>query len=119
PNSITQAKFINSFQGKSLSRFSTVEDLYQKSLQAFGKHYEDDITVRFANQFLIFLERHLRNGDLDNNVIKDFDDYFKPKIERISKLKDRLYEPYRTHFLVLREKGVFGLVHFIIDSQEK
>lgn len=117
-NSITRSKFKNEFQNRSLDKFETIEKLYQESLESFGEKFEQDILLRFTNQFLGYMEQYMRNGHLDDNVVESYNLYFMPKIEQITKVKNQLDEPYRSQFLILSKNGVFGLVYYFLHQQK-
>ena len=116
-SSITRRVYKNEFNGNLLSKFKTIEDLYQKSLNVFGKEFEEDILLRFVTQFLGFTEQYMREGHLGEDITKEYEMYFAPKIERISKIHDKLSQPYKDQFLAVKDKGVLGLIHHIIHYQ--
>jgi glycosyltransferase involved in cell wall biosynthesis len=113
-NSITRSKFYNSFEGKNISKFKTIEDLYRKSLSRLDKKFEDEILLKFTNQFLGYLEEYLVLGYLDDTLIEEYELYFKTKISKIERITDLLDDSSKEKFNILKNRGVFGFVHYVI-----
>lgn len=115
--SITRGVYKNTFKGKTLTKFEMIEELYQKSMAALDSNYEKDITLRFAAQFIGFTEQYMRDGHLTEDIYKEYRKYFEPKVEEISKYQDELSQPYKDQFVAVKEKGVFGLVTYLLTLQ--
>lgn len=117
-NSITRSKFSNEFQHKKISKFETIETLYEKSLVKLGKSYEEDLLLRFANQYIGYLEEFMVRGYLDDTVVREYEAYFLPKLPKIKKIQPRLSKWYQDRLAILTQGGVTGMMSYVIQQKD-
>jgi glycosyltransferase involved in cell wall biosynthesis len=108
--SITRKKYTNIYQHKNISKFEMLEQLYIKSTEKLGQDYSKEILIRYYNQFLLFVDKYSKSGELDDSVVTDYDKYIKPKIEMISAINRDLNEYQKDKLSTLINNGVVGLI---------
>lgn len=81
PDSITRAEFKNSFEGKSLDRFDTIERIYQEARTRLGDKYIDFILAKFIYEFILVTNKEMVSDGSAQRVAAAYVKYFQPKQE--------------------------------------
>lgn len=118
-DSITRKEFKNEFEGKLLNKFETINIIYEKRIAKLGRRFEKDILIRFTVEFLGFIEQYAHEGRLRDDIADDYIKYFEPKMEKISKIKDKLSSWPAELVQAAQKSGLYGIMAAIVERQQR
>lgn len=120
PGSITRAAYRNSFNGDTLSRFDTIERIYQEATHRLGDEFSSYILAKFIYEFIIVSYKEACSDSSIGGAIKAYDKYFRPKKTLLNDgVVEHLDTLTKIQFEGLVDAGVVGCFRAKINYLEE
>lgn len=109
PDSITRAIYKNSFEGRKLSKFDTIEMIYQEAMARLDDNYTTLIMVKFIYEFILSVHRQVVDDESMRAAVDAYKKYFMPKTDLVNdRVLVKIDPQTRAQYEGLAKSGVVG-----------
>jgi glycosyltransferase involved in cell wall biosynthesis len=117
-NSLRQVDNANTFNGKKITKFELLYEIYRKKQKLFGNKYEKLLLRQLAIDFFWHMNIYIKEGKLSDSDIVAIKEKIIPLAGRIINFK-KLPMHIKQGFKLLKEQNFFGYSLLIIEDLRK